>query len=87
MSESNAAPASEPSAPAEPAEDPSEVIRFLTHLSPTYAEPAKTLVAGGVETVADLAGLDYQDLSKYDISREIRDKLGRVVSEAEGVKG
>jgi len=48
---------------------------------------AQTLVAGGVETVADLAGLDYQDLSKYDISREIRDKLGRVVSEAEGVKG
>lgn len=44
MSESDgaAAPASEPpAAPKEPEEDPSEVVRFLTHLSPTYAEPAK----------------------------------------------
>lgn len=46
MSESDAAPASEPSAPAEPAEDPNEVVRFLTHLSPTYAEPAKVCRRG-----------------------------------------
>jgi len=46
MSESDAAPASEPpSAPAE-IEDPSEVVRFLTHLSPTYAEPAKVCRRG-----------------------------------------
>lgn len=37
-------------------------------------------MAGGVETVADLAGLDYQDLGRYDLPREVRDKLGRVVS-------
>jgi len=37
-------------------------------------------VAGGVETVADLARLDYQDLGRYDLPREVRDKLGRVVS-------
>ena len=40
----------------------------------------QALVAGGVETVADLAGLDYQDLGKYDLPRDVRDKLGRVVS-------
>lgn len=33
-----------------------------------------------METVADLVGLDYQDLGRYDMPREIRDKLGRVVS-------
>lgn len=41
-----------------------------------------------METVADLAGLDYQDLGKYDLSREVRDKLGRVVSgDGDGRKG
>jgi hypothetical protein len=34
------APAAPPE-PEEPAEDPNEVVRFLTHLSPTYAEAAK----------------------------------------------
>ena len=47
MSESDAPLASEPPvAPSEPAEDPSEVVRFLTHLSPTYAEPAKVCRSG-----------------------------------------
>jgi hypothetical protein len=50
-------------------------VFFLTIFSCVQA-----LVAGGVETVADLAGLDYQDLGKYDLPREVRDKLGRVVS-------
>jgi len=48
MSENDAAPANEPpAAPAEAAEDPSEVVRFLTHLSPTLAEPAKVWRRGG----------------------------------------
>ncbi|TFJ81771.1 hypothetical protein NSK_007019 [Nannochloropsis salina CCMP1776] len=72
------APAAPPE-PEEPAEDPNEVVRFLTHLSPTYAEAAKALVAAGVETVADLAGLEYRDLGSYSLPQDIRDKLGRVL--------
>jgi hypothetical protein len=41
-------------------------------------------VAAGVETVADLAGLEYRDLGSYSLPQDIRDKLGRVVSDQRG---
>lgn len=37
-----------------------------------------------METVADLAGLEYRDLGSYGLPQDIRDKLGRVVSDQGG---
>lgn len=45
----------------------------------TLSNSSQTLVASGVETVADLAALELRDLGQYGLDRDAASKLGRAV--------
>jgi hypothetical protein len=52
-----------------------------------HHQQQQTLVANGVETVAELAALEPRDLGQYGLSRDVASKLGRAVSSTGAVSG